>query len=183
MTTTPELHVYTYREGLLSAVGHDLRLRFDQVEVQLESGRAAAEVGLASVRVEGAMKRGRLDAGALSAKDRADIEEGARDSVFDVQRHPAARFVAEVEVIGSGRLEARGELTLHGQSRPWTLRGRVEGSSVVGEGELVPSHWGIKPFRALGGTLKVQDRVLVEVRLPVDYIDLHLGLPTKLGVD
>jgi hypothetical protein len=31
---------------------------------------------------------------------------------------------------------------------------------------LVPSRWGIAPYRALAGALKLQDRVIVRLSLP-----------------
>jgi hypothetical protein len=46
----------------------------------------------------------------------------------------------------------------------------VRGARLVGELELAPSQWGIKPFRALGGTLKVQDRIRVAVHANADWL-------------
>ena len=43
------------------------------------------------------------------------------------------------------------------EERSGRLKGRVA---------LTPTQWGIKPFKALLGAIKVQDRVIVEFDLP-----------------
>jgi hypothetical protein len=46
----------------------------------------------------------------------------------------------------------------------------LRGERLTGELEIVPSHWGIKPYRALGGTLKVQDRIRVAIQAAADQL-------------
>jgi hypothetical protein len=157
------LLVFTWREGLLSRVGHDLRLSAQRIEIVPESGGWVVRVPVAGLRVDGAMRDGALDPGALSAKDRGDIEEPMRGAVLHADQHPA--------VVYRGRLvdgRAVGMLTLCGRTLPLELPTRVGDGRVRGEVELVPSRWGIQPYRALLGTLKVQDRVRVvfDVALP-----------------
>lgn len=144
------VQVYTWREGLLARVGHDLRLSAPVV-VTREGEVVVATVEAASLRVDGAMKDGRLVE--VSAGDRADIEKALRDDVLEVARHPRIRW--------RGGMDGQGTLDLRGRSVRLVLPVKVEGSRVRGEVEFAPSLWGIKPFRALLGALKLQDRVRV----------------------
>jgi polyisoprenoid-binding protein YceI len=63
-----------------------------------------------------------------------------------------------------GRLDVEGELDLLGSRRPIafalnaTADGRITGSAVVRQ-----TNWGIKPYSALFGTLKVADDVEVRI--------------------
>jgi polyisoprenoid-binding protein YceI len=74
-----------------------------------------------------------------------------------------------VDVAADGALRVRGDLDLLGTTRPVTFDlaagddGRLTGST-----RLKQTDWGIKPYSALFGTLKVADEVEVgiDARLP-----------------
>ena len=94
--------------------------------------------------------------------DREKISDNVQRDVLRANEFPSVTFV--------GRSNSRespfaisGELTLLGVTKPFSLMLTQRGERLVGEAELVPSEWGVKPFRALGGTLRVQDRVLVRI--------------------
>lgn len=53
-----------------------------------------------------------------------------------------------------------------GQRRPLALLLGLSRDRLHGEVELTPSRWGIKPFKALMGAIKLQDRVRVRFDLP-----------------
>lgn len=144
------VQVYTWREGLLARVGHDLRLSAP-ARIIREGDGIVVTVDAASLRVDGAMKDGRLVE--VSAGDRADIEKALRTEILDVGRHPLIRW--------RGTMDGRGTLELRGRSVALRVPATVDGDRVRGEVDLTPSAWGIKPFRALLGALKLQDRVRV----------------------
>lgn len=54
-----------------------------------------------------------------------------------------------------------GELTIAGTTRTATVQGRLEDSHVTGSARVVQSQWGIKPFSAFFGALKLADEVEV----------------------
>lgn len=64
-----DCHIFTFKEGLLSAVAHDLKLRVGRFEVQVESEpwSVSARFEVASLEVVCAMKEGREDASILRA--------------------------------------------------------------------------------------------------------------------
>src|SRR5690349_16111821 len=90
-----ECRVFVFREGLLSAVGHDLVLRATSLAVEVSDDRAhvSADVDARSLRVERAMRGGReLPDGTLSASDRQEIEAAIRGAVLQSDRFPVIRF-------------------------------------------------------------------------------------------
>ncbi len=156
------LHLFTFKAGLLSRVAHDLRLTAGSWSVGRDGDGVRARVALGTLAVDGAMRRGVLDPGALSARDRRTIEEALRDEVLDVGRYPEAAFDGRVE---GGALV--GTLVLRGRSAPVRLDARrgPDGALHV-DGELAPSAWGIAPYKALMGAIHLQDRVRVVAVVP-----------------
>ncbi len=161
IVTAGELRVYTFREGALSAVGHDLALRATRwrVELRPEARAVTATVEAASLEVLCARRDGADDHGALSASDRAKIAATARDEVLRVGRCPEVTFEGRWE--GDDPRTVQGSLTLRGVTRPLTVRVRREGARVVIDATLTPTTWGIAPYRAMLGALRVRDDVRV----------------------
>lgn len=167
----PALHIFTFKEGLLSRLAHDLRLRIERFDVQVEGGRVTASFDTRSVAVDGGMRDGTLAPGTLSARDRREIERTIAGRVLDVSNHPKAEFTASLQAEGTG-VRVRGDLALRGQKQSLDALVRAEGDALRLEVVLVPSRWGIAPYRAMAGTLKLQDRVRVEVTLPIGTLNL-----------
>lgn len=155
------LHVYTWREGLLARVGHDLRLSARRFAVGREGDHFVVRVPAEALAVDGAMKDGRLEP--MSDKDRHDIEAAMRDEVLQARLYPSIQFRGEI--LGS---HVSGELTLHGQTHPLSVPIVAATERVRGEVEFAPSRWGIHPYRALLGALRLEDRVGVafDVAIP-----------------
>jgi len=61
-----------------------------------------------------------------------------------------------------------GELTLVGRSRPVSARVTRAGAQLVTEVRLNQPDFGIKPFSAMFGTLKIQPHVIVRLTVPVE---------------
>ena len=154
-------HVFTYKDGLLSKVAHDLRLRLTRFEVVVDGDAVSGTFWPAALEVEGPMVRGQLDAGGLSDKDRRDIRGSINDKILLTARHPQATFEGT-------RMGARvsGQLTLVGRSAPVDVHLTEDGDRLRGEVTLTPTRWGIKPFKALLGAIKLKDQVLVRFDLP-----------------
>lgn len=166
-TRAPSLRISTFKKGLLSRLGHDLRLQFDSFELELDGSRLVCSVELESLRVLGAVRDGGLDSSAISASDREKIRRSALDEVLEVRRFARARFEGTV-VSGEGAPRVEGELELHGRRRALP-RVELEGgeTSYRARFTLTPSRWGIAPYRALAGALKLEDRVDVDLEVPL----------------
>lgn len=164
------VHVFTFKEGLLARAAHDLRLTVERFEVKVEADRLVATFETGSLRVDGAMREGTLAAGELSAGDRLEIEGVIRNRILVVDKYPEARLEARVERLGS-RAELQGELELLGQRRGVTFEAeRVDeaGGDWLAKVELVPSRWGIRPYTAMLGALRLADRVRVVAALRIE---------------
>lgn len=150
------LHVFTFKEGLLSRVAHDLRLRAERSLCRVDGAAVELEVEVTGLRVEGAMRDGALRPDELSPKDKAEIERTLQETILDAARHPRVHFRGRLT---GARLE--GELQLRGRSLSVSIPVHHADGRVRGTVELQPSRWGIAPYRALLGAIRLQDRVLV----------------------
>ncbi len=158
--------VHTFREGALSLVGHDLLLDVTRFEVQVEGREVRARFDASSLAVRCAVRDGVEDPRALSLRDRAQIEETARAEVLGARAHPWITFRATLPEGFAGRGAVQGELTLHGVTRPITVAVAPEGAGVRARATVRQKEFGMKPYAALMGTLRVRPEVEVVVTLP-----------------
>ncbi|MBW2461737.1 MAG: YceI family protein [Deltaproteobacteria bacterium] len=163
-------HIFTEKDGLLSKVAHDLRIRVDRFDVNVEGAGDARQVTATfdpkSLVVETALSKGADSPSALSAKDRAKIEKSIQNDVLEVRRNAEIRFTSRsVEERGAG-LIVIGDLTLHGRTRSLTVEVRDGGDAWQASVTLHQPDFGIKPFSAMMGTLKVKADLRVEISVP-----------------
>jgi polyisoprenoid-binding protein YceI len=162
--------VFTFKEGLLAAAGHDLRLRVTRfsVEIDEEAPRVAATFDAASLRVDGHVVDGRLvSEGGPSVAERREIEERAAREVLRTQHWPEVRFTStSVERTGKGALRVVGRLALCGQERELAATVREEPGRYVAEVRLDQRDFGIRPFSAMLGALRIKPHVLVRLTVP-----------------
>jgi polyisoprenoid-binding protein YceI len=165
------LLVKTSRTGLGSRAGHDLT-----IEVTRWSGRAlvdpaepansllAVDVDVDSFEV----REGTGGIKALTDSDRADIRRTIREKILHTSLDPTITFRSR-SVYGSEKsFVVDGVLTIMGAAGPVTLEGNVTEGQVRGTATIVQSLWGIRPYSAFLGALKLKDEVVVEfdVALP-----------------
>lgn len=162
---TAACRVFTFKEGALSAIAHDLELEVRRFSIEVGDDLAVeARFGLDSLRVLHAVKDGRPSA-ALSDGDKRKIEKTMADDVLDVRRHGEAVFRGRASAAGDG-FQLTGELTLHGRARPVTATARPADGRQTVELTLHQPDFGIKPYSAMLGTLKVRADLRVRVSVP-----------------
>lgn len=162
-----ECHVFTYKEGALSSLAHDLELKVTRLTLELDGAgpsKLLARFAADSLEVLHALKDGRPTA-QLSASDRRKIEKTVASDVLDVRRYPEIRYEATITAAGDG-FQLTGELTLHGHSRALPLEARRLGDHLVVETSLHQPDYGIQPYRALLGALRLRPDVKVRISLP-----------------
>jgi hypothetical protein len=166
--TSAECLVLTYKEGLLSAVAHDLSIRVTSftVDVNEEPLAVHARFDAGSLRVVSAMYDGAPRPDALSDSDKQKIEHSIAADVLHVREHPTVTFVSSAIVPDGDGYRVTGELTLHGKARPITFVARPEADRLVAEVQLHQPDFGIKPYSAMLGTLKVKADVTVRCSFP-----------------
>ncbi|HEX5656311.1 MAG TPA: YceI family protein [Polyangiales bacterium] len=156
------IFLYTFKEGLLSKLAHDLRLSVTGFEIRARGTEVSARLEVRSIRVDGVMKDGKLLRTEPSESDKAKIQQNMLNDVLRASEHAEVKFVGRTPSV-EPPFTLRGELTLGGTTRAISTLLMVRGDKLIADLEITPSQWGIKPYRALGGTLKVQDRIRIAI--------------------
>jgi len=166
--STAECLVFTFKEGLLSKIAHDLKIRVTRFSVQIDDATRAitAEIDARSLRVVNAVKDGQDDPSSLSEADKDKIAGQIVDEVLHANQYPVVRFESTSVTPVDGGYDVSGDLTLHGVTRPISTRTRLENGRQVAEVLIHQPDYGVKPFKALMGTLKVQPGVRVRFSVP-----------------
>lgn len=159
--------ILTFKEGLLSAVAHDLCLRVGHFSLELRDDESiVATFDPRSLRVEHAMKDGRPAPGTLSDKQKREIEGNIAKDVLHVRRHAEIAFRSS-RVTGEGdERRVEGTLTLHGTERTIVAKAQRRDGRWSTEVELHQPDYGIRPYSAMLGTLKIRPAVRVRLSVP-----------------
>jgi polyisoprenoid-binding protein YceI len=158
------IHVFTFKEGVLSAVAHDLRIRLEKFSIELDGESVRGDFDLKSLFVDGPMENGELQANQYDAGKRADVEKAMHNDVLRTDKHPRAAFRGTAKPAGAG-YQVSGELELAGKSAPLAFDVRNEGGTYRAEIEIQPSQWAIAQYKALLGAIRLKDRVRIEFAL------------------
>ncbi len=164
-----ECHVLTFKDGVLSAIAHDLKISVDRGSLTFEEEgdpRVEATFDPQSLRVVCARKDGRDMPSALGPGDRKKIEANIQKDVLHTKKHGEIRFVSRSISRDGDRATLTGDLTLHGRTQPLTVTARKEGDAWITEVPLHQPDFGITPYSAMLGTLKIQPTVRVVLRVP-----------------
>jgi polyisoprenoid-binding protein YceI len=159
----------TFRDGLAAQAGHDLIIEATRWSGELALNDDLSPAGL-DVRIDlGALvvREGMGGVKPLTDRDRREIAVTARKAL-GADQHPEAVFAAESfqPAGGKGGGEIGGTFTLRGQSRPLRLHVSQTGAGRYhAEAQVVQSDYGIKPYTAFLGALRVRDAVDVAVEL------------------
>jgi polyisoprenoid-binding protein YceI len=161
----------TTRDGLAAQAGHDLTIEVTQWSAELEVADDLTPAAL-TVRVDMnslVVREGKGGVKPLTDRDRREIAVTAR-KLLRADRFPEATFTASGFDQGAGGNGAvRGTLSLAGSDRPVRLEVAVNGNGGFhATGSVRQSDFGIKPYTAFLGVLKVSDAVgiAVDVGLP-----------------
>ena len=154
------LRIRTGRTGGAAKAGHDLLIEVESWQATLDLESQPALTLTADSRLLRVLE-GTGGLKSLSAGDKADIKKTIDK---DVLKGTAIEFLSsEVREVPGG-LSVRGELSLNGRKAPVTfdLAIGAEGG-VTGSAKVTQSAFGMKPYSALFGALKVADDVEVEI--------------------
>ena len=162
-TNSRSLNVYTFKEGLLSKLAHDLLIDITDFKVNLEvpeagfaSGSLELEIQGNSLKVVCALKDGERTV-ALKEKDIADIEKDMGGKVLHPDKYPTATFRSKSIQEKEGGYKIDGDLTLHGVTKSIDFDLDTSCGNLNGTITLLQKGYGIKPFKAMMGTLKIKN--------------------------
>lgn len=158
------LHIFSFKEGVLSAVAHDLRMRLDGFRATLDGDRVQAEFEWKRLVVEGPVVDGALRANDYDAGKRAEVEKAMHADVLCTQKYPKGAFSGTASPEGDG-FRVSGELELAGRKAPLAFDVKRRDGTYTADFELAPSRWGIAQYKALLGAIRLKDRVRVQLEL------------------
>jgi hypothetical protein len=172
-----ECHVYTFKDGFLSAIAHDLRIRVTEFEVDVDPGakRVHGRFDPRSLRVDCAMRDGSPAPSLLGPDDRAKIERTITTDVLPPQRVPHIEFHAHHPAFPVARggwrernaVDLVGRLELHGHTREVVGRVELRGDRLIADVGVNQPSFGIRPYRAALGGLRIKPDVVVRMVIPV----------------
>ena len=166
--SSAECLVFSYKDGLLSKVAHDLKIQVERFQVTVDEATQAidATFEVKSMRVVCSRKDGRDDSSALGGFEKKQIYKNITEDVIDARKYPEVRFVSTSVVQEGDRATIEGTLTLSGRSKALRMVANKQGGKWVAEVRLQQPDYGIKPYSAMMGALKVQPQVDVRITLP-----------------
>lgn len=173
------LTVDTGRAGPAAAAGHDLTLlvtRWSARVVVDARWPSRSTVTLTADPASLVVESARGGVTPLRESQRDQIAETIRDTVLRARRHRSIDFTS-TEVAGTLRAgTVTGELTLVGRTRPVAVAVTVAASRgattrVTATAEVRQTEFGITPYSAMLGALRVGDAVTVR---------LHARLPSRV---
>ena len=160
------LFVRTARSGLGSRAGHDLVIEVTDWRATGEIESTASSVEVSAVVDSFEVREGHGGIKPLTDADRAEIKKTIREKILESARYPEIEFTAAAVHGGPAEFSVDGQLTIRGATHPVTVRGRVDDSGerprVSGSAVVTQSEWGIKPYSAFLGALKLRDDVEIE---------------------
>jgi polyisoprenoid-binding protein YceI len=160
--------IFTFKDGLLSKIAHDLRIDVTRFQIDADPNvpSVRAELDPRSLRVATAMSGGQDNPGALSDADKKKIEGQIIEEVLHGTQHEKITFVSDSCTKTADGYDVTGHLTLHGVAKRIQMSTRAEAGQHVAEVTLHQPDFGITPFKAMMGTLKVKPDVRVRITLP-----------------
>ena len=161
---TATLTVRTEKAGAASMAGHNLLIEVGDWTATFELGAEPTESKVALRANSDSLKVLEGTGGAMTLEDehKASIKHTIDDEIL--KRTPIEFRSTAVSDARDSRYEVSGELELAGRRAPITFAltlgadGTISGSAVIKQ-----TNWGITPYSALFGTLKVVDEVTVEI--------------------
>ncbi len=163
-----ECLVFSFKDGLLARLAHDLKMRVERFSIEVDdtTHEIKATFDPSSIQVVCAQVDGRDAPSELSQGDKKKILDNIAKDVLHIRKHPEIRFDSTRVVPRGEGFAVEGTLQLHGRSRSLQTSVRAEGDRWVSEVRLHQPDFGIKPYTAALGALKVKPDVLVRVSAP-----------------
>ncbi|HZC72343.1 MAG TPA: YceI family protein [Jatrophihabitans sp.] len=160
--------ICTYRTGLGARAGHDLVIEVGSWQGSARIGSDATDSSV-TVSVEAdsfVVQEGRGGLKPFTGADRDEIRRTIR-KILDTADHPEITFRSTAISGAPDDLNVVGELMIRAAAVPVTVTGSLEesadGPRLRATAQVVQSAWGIRPYTAFLGALKLRDAVDIEI--------------------
>lgn len=165
--------IFTFKEGMLSRFAHDLRINVTSFFIDFGDTDhfICARFDTRSLRVDCAMADGRERPDLLSLLDKDDINNNIIREVLHTEAYPEIVLTSSSVKKREADYLIAGQLTLHGHTREISFTVRKEKSRcfVVDVSLLLPD-FGITPFSALFGAIRIRPDILVHIEIPAEDV-------------
>jgi polyisoprenoid-binding protein YceI len=158
------LTVHTGKHGAAAMAGHNLRIEVTAWTATVTIGAAPAQTSLELTADSKSLRvlEGTGGAKHLGDDDKTNIAKTINKEVL--KGTDIAFRSTSVDGDANGRLSVQGELTLSGTTQPITFDLALgDDRTISASATITQSNWGMKPYSALFGTLKVNDDVEVTI--------------------
>ena len=162
------LTVHTRKGGAAAKAGHDLVIEVTSWEGTLDLGDQTTIM----LRADARSMRVREGSGGMTSlgdDDKANIEQTIDEEVLKGTPIEFRSNACELSPEGD-RMRVSGELELAGRRAPITFELSLSGEQLSGSATVKQTDFGMKPYSALFGTLKVLDEVQVAVDARLDAV-------------
>jgi polyisoprenoid-binding protein YceI len=163
-----ECLLFSFKDGLLARLAHDLKMQVARFSIEVDETTNAVKATFdpSSIEIVCAQVDGRDDPGTLSKGDKKKIYDNIVKDVLHVKKFPEIRFDSTNVVARGDGFAVEGTLQLHGKSKTLQAGVRAVGPRWVTEVRLHQPDFGVKPYTAALGALKVKPDVLVRLSVP-----------------
>jgi len=165
------IRIHVGKAGLFSAAGHEHWIQAPIAEGDLEEGPPPT----ISFRVDARQMKAEEDR-SLSAEQQSEVESTMQTKVLESGQYPEIRFHStSITEASQNTWDVRGDLSLHGQTRPVHATVRKQENAYLGRCQIKQTDFGIQPVRVAGGVVRVKDELDIEFSVqPVSRADLEV---------
>jgi hypothetical protein len=160
--------VFTYKEGLLAPFAHDLRIVVTSFVITIgnENRFVNARFDAESLRVDCAMVNGTERPDLLSTWEKEEINRSIIKDVLDTGTYKDILLASSSVTRENSAYLVKAALTVHGVTRDIIFNIKPVAEQYVADVRLSLPDFGIKPFAALFGAVRIRPGILIRVMIP-----------------
>lgn len=168
--TSATCQIFTYKEGLLSTLAHDLRINVTSFVIELDDSDTSinARFEAGSLHVDCAMADGVERRDLLSRESMKEIDDNILKDVLDAATHRYIFFCSASVTKEDSSYRIKGTLTLRSREKEILFAARNEDGHYFAEAWLNLPDFGIKPFSALFGAIRIKPDILIRIIIPLE---------------
>jgi hypothetical protein len=166
--TSATCQIFTYKEGPLAVLAHDLRITVTSfvIEVGDDYTLVDARFDAGSLHVDCAMVDGVERRDLLSLESMKEIDENILKDVLDAATYRYISFRSASVTKEDSSYRITGTLSLCGKEREILFTVQDKGNYYEAEMRLHLPDFGIKPFSALFGAIRIKPDILIRMTIP-----------------
>ncbi len=160
--------VFTYKEGILSPFAHDLRISVTSFVITIGEGNRSIEgrFDAESLRVDCAMVNGSERPDLLSTWEKEEINHNIIGDILETRIYRDILLRSSSVTREDSTYGVKAALTVHGTEREISFAVKPVGRQHVADVRLNLPDFGIRPFSALFGAVRIKPEILIRVMIP-----------------